>query len=268
MVEIKDLNDPRVEFYRSLRYTPPLHIQSRVFIAEGEKVVLRLLSSPLKVHSVFATLDFYEKHNSMIQAKDVPDDKQFFASKSLMETIVGFHLHSGIMAIGFQPEDASLEDFSEKVVVLNQINNSENVGLMMRNCRAFGFDSVIVDKYSTSPYLRRAVRVSMGNVFYLKVRHSDDLTQDLTHLRNKGYQIIACEVTDFSIDLFKFEFSEKFALIFGNEGKGISDELIKFSDVVVQIPISRDVDSLNVAVTCGIFLCEIKRQGLIKNVVN
>jgi len=68
--------------------------------------------------------------------------------------------------------------------------------------------------------------------------------------------------------LFKFEFSEKFALIFGNEGKGISDELIKFSDVVVQIPISRDVDSLNVAVTCGIFLCEIKRQGLIKNVVN
>jgi len=268
MVEIKDLDDPRIAFYKSLRYTPLLHIHSRVFIAEGEKVVLRLLASSLEIHSIFATMDFYEKYHHLIQGKGIPEDKRFFASKNLMERIVGFHLHSGIMAIGFQPKDVSLDELSEKVVVLNQVNNAENVGLIMRTCRAFGIDSIIVDRYSTSPYLRRAVRVSMGNVFYLKVRHSDDLIEDLSHLRLKGFQIVACEVIDISVDLFKFEFSEKSALIFGNEGKGISDELINFSDVVVQIPISRNVDSLNVAITCGIFLCEIKRQGMIKNVVN
>lgn len=268
MVEIKDLDDPKIVFYKSLRYTPPLHIKWRVFIAEGEKVVLRLLLSNLEVQSIFATLDFYHKYRKEIEAKWIPDDHKFFASKEIMEQIVGFHLHSGIMAIGFQPEDAKLDEVSNQVIVLNQINNSENVGLIMRNCRAFGFESVLVDKYSTSPYLRRAVRVSMGNVFYLKVRHCIDLLQDLSLLRSRGFTIISSEVTSYSIDLYSFKFPDKFCLIFGNEAKGISKEILEISDIVVQIPISPEVDSLNVAVSSGIFFNEIKRQGRISNVAN
>ncbi len=268
MVEIKDLDDPKIVFYKSLRYTPPLHVKSKVFIAEGEKVVFRLLLSNLKVQSIFATLEFYHKFRNEIEAKGIPDDQKFFATKDIMEQIVGFHLHSGIMAIGFQPKDAELDELTNQIVVLNQINNSENVGLIMRNCRAFGLESVLVDKYSTSPFLRRAVRVSMGNVFYLKVRHCIDLLQDLFYLRSKGFTIISSEVTSYSVDLFCYKFPDKFCLIFGNEGKGISKEILEISDIVVQIPISPEVDSLNVAVTSGIFLNEIKRQGRINNVVN
>ena len=81
-----------------------------------------------------------------------------------MNKIVGFKLHSGVMAIGKQPVDVNLSELESPVVVMNGIINSENVGSIIRNCAAFGFESIITDKQTSSPYLRRAVRVSMGAV--------------------------------------------------------------------------------------------------------
>jgi len=268
MTEIKDLDDPRIAFYRSLRYTPPSHIEANVFIAEGEKVVLRLLRSPLKIHSIFAILEFYKNNIDLINSKMVPDENRYFATKELMEQIVGFHLHSGIMAIGFKPEDALLEEMSENVVALNSVNNSENVGQIARIARAFGFNSLMVDEHSTSPFLRRAVRVSMGNVFYLKVRECNNFIEDLRYLKINGYSIISCELRQNAINIYDFEFPNKFVLIFGNEGKGISDDVLALSDTIVQIPIVPEADSLNVANATAIVMSEYNRKRRYKNVVN
>lgn len=268
MVEITDIDDPRISFYRSLRYTPPSHIKAKVFVAEGEKVVIRLLRSALKIHSIFAILDFYKSYKSIIDEKLVPEDCKYTADKELMEQIVGFHLHSGVMAIGYKPENAGIDSLSDKVVALNGINNSENIGQIARIVRAFGFESLIADEHSTSPFLRRAVRVSMGNVFYLKVRESQCLIEDLEYLRSRNYNIISCELTENAIDLYNFEFPMKFVLVFGNEDKGVADEVLKISDVIVQIPIAKDVDSLNVAVATAVVLNEYNRQIRYKDVVN
>ncbi len=268
MVEITEIDDPRISFYRSLRYTPPSHLDANVFVAEGEKVVLRLLGSALKIHSIFAILEFYERYENLISSKMVPEEKKFYASKSLMEKIVGFHLHSGIMAIGHIPANTELSQLSNRIVALNKINNSENVGQIVRICRAFGFDSLLVDEQTTSPFLRRAVRVSMGNVFYLKVRKANNFYYELNWLKQNGYKIISCEVTSNSLSIFDFYFPDKFVLIFGNEDDGISSEVLKFSDSIIEIPIERNVDSLNVAVATAITLSEVNRKQRHKNVVN
>lgn len=268
MVEITDIDDPRISFYRSLRYTPPSHIKAKVFIAEGEKVVLRLLRSTLKIHSIFAILDFYESYKKEIEKKLVPDDCKYFAEKNLMEKIVGFHLHSGVMAIGYRPENIEVDVLSERIVGLNRVNNSENIGQIARIARSFGFESLLVDEQSTSPFLRRAVRVSMGNVFYLKVRESENFLEDLELLKSNNYKVISCELTENSIDLFDFKFPNKVVVVFGNEDKGIANEVLKLSDAVVQIPIRKEVDSLNVAVATAVVLSEFNRQFRYRNVVN
>lgn len=268
MVEITEIDDPRISFYKSLRYTPPSHIEANVFIAEGERVVLRLLRSAMKIHSIFAILEFYERYKNLISTKMLPEDKKFYASKFLMEKIVGFHLHSGIMAVGHIPPDSELSQLSNRIVALNKINNSENVGQIVRICRAFGFDSLLIDKYTTSPFLRRAVRVSMGNVFYLKVRKSNNFYNELNWLKQNGYKIISCEVTPNSLSIFDFYFPDKFVLIFGNEDAGVSSEILQLSDSIVEIPIEKDVDSLNVAVATAITLSEINRKQRYKNVAN
>lgn len=268
MIEIVDIDDPRVAFYRSLRYTPPSHLKANVFVAEGEKVVLRLLRSTLKIHSIFAILDFYDKYKNLIDVKMVPNDHRFFATKKLMEEIVGFHLHSGIMAIGYKPSNMEITELSDRIVGLNRVHNSENVGQIARICRAFSLDSLMVDEFSTSPFLRRAVRVSMGNVFYLKVRESNDFIADLVQLKGKNYRIISCELTPNSISIYNFNFPEKFVLVLGNEDEGVSSKILELSDDVIEIPIQKDTDSLNVAIATAIALNEFNRQQRYKNVVN
>ncbi|MGQ9818950.1 MAG: TrmH family RNA methyltransferase [Candidatus Kapaibacteriales bacterium] len=268
MIFITSIEDPRVYLYRSLRYTPFSHIENRLFIAEGAKLVLRLLQSNLKIHSIFAIKEFIEEFQELILSRiENPNTQLFTAEKKLMENIVGFHLHSGIMAIAFQPLDCSLEDFSNVIVALNSINNSDNVGLIVRTMRAFGVDSLLVDEHSTSPYLRRAVRVSMGNVFDIKVHHAKNFKNELNYLKHKHYLIISAEITEKSLNLSNFVFPDKFVLIFGNEGKGIETSVLELSDYVVEIPIEKNVESINVALSTGIFLYEHQKQ-LKKNVTN
>lgn len=261
MIVIRSIEDPRISLYRSLRYTPPSHIENRVFIAEGRKLVHRLLQSNLKIHSIFAIKEFIEDNYELIASRiESPSTQLFTAEKKLMEQIVGFHLHSGIMALAFQPNDHALEDFSNAIIAFNCINNSDNVGLIVRTMRAFGVDSLLVDEHSTSPFHRRAVRVSMGNIFDIKVHHTQNFEKALLFLKEKGYTIISAEVVKKSLNLFNFVFPNKFVLILGNEGKGIENWVLDLSDYTVEIPIDSKVESINVALSAGIFLYEYKKQ--------
>lgn len=260
MEEITDIEDPRVKFYRSLRYTPKSHIDAKVFVAEGEKPVLRLLKSSLRIHSIFAIKGFFENFRELIYSKGIEEKNLFFSNKELMEKIVGFHLHSGIMAIGYQPDDVEIDKFAEVVVGLNCINNSENVGLIVRNCRAFGVNSLLVDEHSTSPFLRRAIRVSMGNIFEMGVRHSKNFVYELKKLKELGFTIVGAEVYKKSTKLWEYKFPEKVVVLFGNEANGLDSYVIDVCDDIVQIPMLSTVDSLNVGVSVGILLYELNRQ--------
>ena len=255
MIDIHDIEDERIAFYRSLRYTPKLHTDNRVFVAEEEKVVVKLLNSDVEVVSVFGTNDYLERHAALIKSRNIPQDKIFRADISLMKQIVGYRLHSGFMAIGKEPEETPLEQLPFPPIVLNALANAENVGSIVRNAAAFGFQSIIWDAASVSPYLRRSVRVSMGNVFKLKVHHATSVVDTLNVLKSMGCEIVAVEITDSLIPMQSYEPKDKnYCLIFGSEGKGISPDVLELSDRVIHIPISVDVPSLNVASSSAIIL--------------
>ncbi len=255
MIVISDIDDERIAFYRSLRYTPKSHIENRVFVAEEEKVVLKLLRSELEVLSVFACKEYIEQHIELIKKKNISDEQIFIADKSLMKKIVGYRLHSGFMAIGKQPEDIPAENLRKPLIILNALANAENVGSITRNAAAFGFKSIIYDEASVSPYLRRSVRVSMGNVFHLQIHHSDSIKEIINELKTRGVKIVAIEICEDSIPMDKFRpENDNYALIFGSEGKGINDEVLELSDLILHIPISPNVASLNVASSSAIVL--------------
>lgn len=261
MITISSIDDPRISFYRSLRYTPPSHIENRVFIAEGAKLVLRLLESNLKIHSIFAVAEFIENNYTVISSRlKNPNEQLYSASIKLMEQIVGFPLHSGVMAIAYQPDDCPLEQMSNAIIALNSINNPDNVGLIARTMKAFNIDSLLVDEHSSSPFLRRAVRVSMGNIFDLKVHHSQKLNDSLLSLKKKSYSIITAEICENSVLLPNLSFPEKFVLVFGNEGNGVEKWILEKSDYIVKIPMNPLVQSLNVAISAGIILYEYSKN--------
>ena len=249
---ITSLESPEVELYRTLK-KPLLHRERGVFIAEGEKVVRSFLESHLTALSVLLTDELLEAYRGILEKQIEPIDV-FLAPGEIIRKIVGFRYHQGIMAAGLVPQSPELPEAvsiarSPKIfVAVDKLESAENTGVLLRNCAANGVGAIIVGETSADPYLRRAVRNSMGTVFRLPVIYSTDLPQSLCDLRNNyGFSIFAAHPRPGSVPLQSVEFPENCCIVFGNEGRGVSEEVLGVCDEAVNIPMVSGVDSLNVA---------------------
>lgn len=256
MIEITEINDGRISHFHGLKSLKDKHTAAGLFVAEGIKTCRQLLKSSLDIKSIFAFEEYYSEFDELIKQRLIPENMKFTASKDIMNQVVGFRIHSGIMILAQEPLPTPLEEVGGRLVVLNGIIDSENVGSIVRNCAAFGFDSVIADKATSSPYLRRAVRVSLGTVFFTKIHYSKDLNDTLLILKKMGYTIIGAEIAENSLPIDNFEFPPKYAIIFGTESKGISSEVLALCDILVYIPVNPLVSSINVAASSAIILRE------------
>ena len=264
-ININNLNEPELIPYRTLRQSVE-HFHQGMFIAEGEKVVRRLLESKLYVLSMLITPERLKHYEELITAR-AENIKVFIAEKNLLETIVGFNLHQGVMALGKIPVQASLESvLSESMppylfVVIDGLTNSENIGVLVRNCAAFGVQAVLAGETSSSPYLRRAVRNSLGTVFKIPVVHCENLAGILQTLRNEHeFEIIAAHPHSEKCSLQSVDFTGNCCIVFGSEGEGISQKVLSVCSIAAAIPMQMGVDSLNVANANVVFLYEAARQ--------
>ena len=264
IVFVQSLEHPSLLPYRTLRQ-PIEHWRQGIFIAEGEKVVHRLAESTTEIVSLLLTQQWWEMYEPLLQQREQKPATIFVAENSLLETIVGFRLHQGIMAIGkIPPMQTREENFSTHTlfVALDGIANAENMGVIVRNCAAFGVESMIVGETSCSPYLRRAVRNSMGTIYAMKIFHSQNLAGDLQILRNKNTAIISAHPQPSAKEIQCETFHKKLCLVLGSEGDGISQPVLDVCTQIVQIPMKNNTDSLNVASATAVMLWEIVRRNL------
>ncbi len=276
LINVTDLNVAGVEPYRTLRRQAD-HLREGIFVAEGEKVVRRLLASGLSVRSMLLTPEWYgalfpggtgvSGQGVSGQGSFVPGAKIFLARKDLLESIVGFNLHQGIMAVAGTPPETGPDDLvraaaggARLYVALDDLVNAENVGLVVRNCAAFGVDALICGESSGSPYLRRAVRASMGTVFGLPIHHSRDIVSTLTELSARaGAETIAADPAA-GASLYETTLTGSVCIVVGHEGTGIRPAVLAACTRRVAIPMWKGTDSLNVSTACAVFLSEARRQ--------
>lgn len=262
---ITEIEAPEIESYRTLK-RPHQHKEQGVFIVEGDKVVKRFLESSLQAISILLIPEVFDIYRKVIEEK--PEKiKVYLASETLLKAIVGFRYHQGIMAVGKIPFSRSLNDIlahSKKPAILiavDKLESAENTGVIVRNCAAGGVTALIVGPTSTDPYLRRAVRNSMGTLFKLPVIYSENLAMTLQVLRaNYDFQVIAAHPRPDSEIISAIDFSRNSCIILGNEGAGISTEILNICDFMAQIPMVPGIDSLNVACASAVILYEIMRQ--------
>lgn len=265
IIHVQSLDVPALEPYRTLR-RPLEHQRQGIFVAEGEKVVRRLLESEIEVLSVLLTPEWLNVYRPLMETR--PEKPHVFvAEKMLVEQIVGFHLHQGIMAVGKIPKPSSLEHVLAQspkpylFVAIDGLTNAENLGVLVRNCVAFGVEALFVGETSSSPYLRRAVRNSMGTAFKLPIVHVSDLAETLRELRVKhNIRSIAAHPHANTKTVYQTNVHDDCCLVFGSEGEGVSPTVLGACDEAVAIPMHNDVDSLNVASASAVFLFEVRRQ--------
>ncbi len=273
IVHIDSLDIPELAPYRTLK-RPLEHQQQGIFIAEGEKVVRRFLESPLTAISILLTEEWLAEYRPLLESRKVGNGaeggkmiKVFVAEKKILESIVGINLHQGIMALGKIPVGTILEEILTRsprphcFVALDGITNSENMGVIVRNCAAFGVNAIIVGETSCDPYLRRAVRNSMGNVFSIPIIYADNLAESLNKFhRESAMRTIAADPQRSDTPIVRFDFSVDCCLVFGSEGSGISGQVRNACTDAVMIPMANSVDSLNVASATAVVLYEVMKQ--------
>jgi len=249
-IQILDPDDARLDDYRHLREPvrrASLEAAGGHFVAEGVTVVRRLLESSLRVRSILVL----EGRESRV-ADLVPDAIPFYAvTKDVMNTLVGFDLHRGVLACADRPPLTTIAEIAQSartVAVLEGINDHENLGAIARSARALGIDAFVLDPTTADPWYRRAVRVSMGEMMYLPISRATAWPAALHELRSHGFVIAALTPAHDAVDLSSFAASRpaRVALLLGAEGPGLSQAALDDSDVRVRVPIRSTVDSLNV----------------------
>lgn len=262
--QVDSLDLPELAPYRTMRMHHD-HVQQRIFVAEGVKVVRRLLESDFTVVSALM-LERWVAELEPLLASRPENITIFIAPKASMEQLVGFTLYQGVMAIGRFPPPVPLEtrlQHSAKphlIVALDGIADAENMGVIVRNSLAFGAQLLIAGESSSSPYMRRAVRNSMGAIFKLPVVEPPNLVQTLRQLQARGIRCIAAHGHATGKTLAQCNLGSDCCIVLGSEGLGISPAVLEVCDEAVAIPMSSGVDSINVANAAAVFLFEANRQ--------
>jgi len=262
--KIDSFDLPELQPYRTMRRQHEQRAQG-IFVAEGEKVVRRLLESRLGLVSVLLPEKWLQELEPLLRAR--PEDiRVFVAEKKLLETLTGFSMYQGLLAVGKVPPPPRLETVLAEatkpylLVAVDSLSSAENLGALVRNCAAFNVQALLVGETSSSPYLRRAVRSSMGTVFQLPTLESTDLAESLRDLRRRGLRCVAAHPHAAGRTLAQAELRDDCCLVFGSEGYGLSPAVLAVCDDAVAVPMAPTVDSLNVGSAAAVFLYEASRQ--------
>lgn len=261
---LESLEHPLLAPYRTMKAQRGHH-QQGIFVAEGEKVVERLLETDFTVVSAVMPERWLEVLRPRLAGR--PEMVEVFvAEKELLERLTGFSMYQGVFAVARIPTSARLPELLEGagrpwfLVAVDGINNSENMGALVRSCVGFGAQGLLQGETSSSPYMRRAVRSSMGNIFRLPVVECYCLAHSLRYLQGRGVRVVAAHPHVSGRTLAQAELAGDCCVVFGSEGSGISDAVLEVCDEAVAIPMAAGVDSLNVGAAAAVFCYETARQ--------
>ena len=261
---VGDLDVPELALYRTLRRVEE-HERAGVLVAANHKVIKRLLASRYTVVSALLTPAWLEKLEPQLRARPeaIP---VYLAQEPLLETITGYVMHQGALAVAKIPPLTDLETLLKSsprsllLAAVEGIASAENMGAIVRNCAAFGVHCLIVGETCGSPFQRRAVAGSMGTIFEQPVVQVDNLVETLTDLRARGVRCLAAHPRADAKKLAATDLRGDCCLVFGAEGPGLTEAALAACDGMVEIPMPSHMNSLNVAVATGIFLYEATRQ--------
>jgi tRNA G18 (ribose-2'-O)-methylase SpoU len=148
-------------------------------------------------------------------------------------------------------------------VAVDGLTSAENTGVLVRNCAACGVGALLAGETSADPWLRRSVRNSMGTIFRLPIVYATHLAAALHDLRTlHGFSILAAHPRPESTRLFDADFSVDTCIVFGSEGRGISEAILEECCSSIAIPMAEGVDSFNVACAGAVVLYEAMRQRI------
>lgn len=262
IIHITSLTHQGVEIFSALteaQLRRDIESDKGVFIAESPKVIRVALDAGCKPLALLC-----EGRHITGDAADIVDRclgiPIYTGSRELLASLTGYTLTRGVLCAMCRPALPCVSDVlrgARRVVVIDGVTDTTNIGAIFRSAAALGFDAVLLTRTACDPLNRRAVRVSMGSVFLVPWTWVDDIEGQL---HAEGFTTAAMALTDDSIPLDHpvLKSVDRLAIIMGTEGDGLAHEVITAADHVVRIPMAHGVDSLNVAAAAAVACWELR----------
>ncbi len=273
VIEIRDLAAPELAAFAHLteaQLRSRLEPEKGLFIAESPKVIRLALDAGCVPEAMLMERRHLAGQGAELMERcgDIP---VYTADRAVLKDLTGYALTRGILCAMRRPAPRSVGEIcrdARRVAVLENIVDSTNLGAIFRSAAALGVDAVLLSPSCADPLLRRAVRVSMGNVFLLPWSRWGERPEDwpgkaVGTLKEMGFRTAALALSGHTLPLDdpRLKEAEKLALFLGTEGDGLTPETVEACDYNVKIPMSRGVDSLNVAAAAAVAFWELRIRG-------
>ena len=265
VVRVESAEDGRLGSYRAVS-EPELARNQGLFVAEGRRVVRRLLESPAAdPRSVLATESALRSLADVLDTR--PDLEVFQVPQAVMNDVAGFNIHRGCLALAGRPAPRAWEDVAthaSRLMVLEGVGDADNVGSAFRCAAAFGVGGILLGPACADPLYRKSIRTSMAATLTVPFAVAQPWPDVLAALQFRGWHVIGLTPATDQEPLWEAAAGARHrrtALVFGHEGDGLTAGARAACTVLARIPMAPGVDSLNVAVSAGVALYELSRTS-------
>ncbi|MEJ8554067.1 TrmH family RNA methyltransferase [Tepidibacter sp. Z1-5] len=261
IVEITSKDNERIKYTKSLLKSKK-RSQEKKFIIEGYRIVNQAMQCSAIIDYIMYNDEFLNKdeHKKFIQQLESDNYKLYKTTDKLFKEVCDTEKPQGIIAVVEYKEyslDDSLKEETDFIVILDRIQDPGNMGTIIRTADAAGAQCIFLLKGCVDVYNPKVIRSTMGSIFDMNIVNCTD--EDLDIIKNRGFNIVSSYLnTDNYYNTV--DYGKQVALVIGNEGNGIKDEIIDKSDILVKIPIYGKAESLNAAMASGILMYEIKNK--------
>lgn len=252
---IESASNSKFKFIKNLT-KKKYRLKEEKFLVEGYRIIKQIFEKNLLNTIIIDASLAQEKINELKDEFSKID--MIFLDKKLFGQISDTKNSQGIMGICKMNLDLDMNLDEEFILVLDRVQDPGNMGTIIRTADAVGIKNIILLKGCVDPFNEKALRSSMGSICNLRLFNLEE-EETLNLLKDNGYSIVSTFLrTNNYYD--KVKYPNKVALVIGNEANGISDNLMKNSDILVKIPIFGEVESLNASIASAIMMYKIKES--------
>ena len=254
--KVSSINNKQIKWIKKLQTASKERHREEVYIVEGKKQISEL--SPKRIHTLIVDekvdLNVFQEY----EGETLLLTSNIFQSISLDKTPQGYMAIVRMEAYKFSQHDVNKNGL---YLVLESIQDPGNMGTMIRICDAVKADGLIYNRESVDIFHPKVVKSTVGSLERVKCFQVQNLSEAISKLQENNISVYGA-----SLDNSNYHYSKDYctgtAFVIGNEGNGISSEVIKMVDARIKIPILGGAESLNAAVASGVLLYEATRQRM------
>lgn len=249
MKEIQSAKNPRIKELKKL-HKKKYREENCAYLLEGFHLIEEAVAANAVIKEIYVTQKGQREWQTWLD--QLTDIELFLVTDEVMHALSDLPTPQGILAVVAR-EVMESPAFSGGWLLLDNVQDPGNVGTMIRTADAFGLAGVLLGQGTADLYSTKVLRSMQGSNYHLPVIQMD-LSHAVQQLKEQDFMIYGTELNEEATALNEVEKPTNFAIIMGNEGQGVSRELLNFTDKNIYIPMSGNAESLNVGVATGILL--------------